>query len=81
MTTEFDWSQLHGQILNLISWLDQKNDRCLNNHEAKSILKQNGLDENLLDKMKPGQLIVINHSQITRAICKDTADNFRYISK
>lgn len=78
---QIDWSKLHGQIIDFKFWLEQKIDRCLNNLEARVILEFNGLDENLLDKMKPGQLIAINHSQKTWAICKDTANNFRYISK
>lgn len=78
---QIDWSKSHGLIIDLKFWLEQKNDRCLDNLEARQILEQNGLNQNLLDKMKPGQLIVMNHSRNIRAICKDNANHFRYISK
>ncbi len=76
-----DWTKLHGEIIDFNLWLEQKNDRCLDNHEAKLILEQNELDPTLLEKMKPGQLIILNHSKQVRAICKDTISDFRYISK
>lgn len=70
----------HGQIIDFDRWSHQQvNLISLRQNHAKHILKGCGLNIELLDKLRVGQMVVLNHREELNAIVKDTENNFRFI--
>lgn len=70
----------HGQIIDFDRWSHQQvNLISLRQNHAKNILKGCGLNIELLDKLRVGQMVVLNHREELNAIVKDTENNFRFI--
>ena len=70
----------HGQIIDFDLWSHhQINLVSLRKNHAKSILKGSGLNTDLIEKLRVGQMVVLNHREEINAIVKDGENNFRFI--
>lgn len=70
----------HGQIIDFDRWShNQITLAILNHHYAIQILMDSGLNGDLLEALKIGQMVVLNHREELNAIVKDTRNNYRFI--
>lgn len=77
-------SQFHGQIVDFNIWIKHHSAHQINLAnlqlcEAKKILAENHINQDLAQQMRVSQLIILNHRQEINAITKDTEHNFRLI--